>query len=142
MRHNKRLWKRYLGVNREEILSEVIRNTNWNWRSRGRRVFSSQYDMIHHRTPWLVLIYRNGDMVMIISIMCSLLPSSAKTWEYLRTRKDHLPWHKIVWFSEGIPQQSFTGCVFLVKGKIVGIIYFLPGPTLSLSGEMLPEDCL
>ena len=59
-------------------------------------------------TPWLVLIYRNGDMVMLISIMCSLLRSSAKTWEYLRTRKDHLPWHKIVWFSEGIPQQSFT----------------------------------
>ncbi|KAH0853813.1 hypothetical protein HID58_092860, partial [Brassica napus] len=53
-------------------------------------------------TPWLVLIYRNGDMVMLISIMCSLLRSSAKTWEYLRTRKDHLPWHKIVWFSEGV----------------------------------------
>ncbi|KAH0851157.1 hypothetical protein HID58_094948 [Brassica napus] len=70
---------------------------------------TSEFMFYQRWTPWLVLIYRNGDMVMLISISVVLF------YDLLRRHgkvfaQGRIIFHgiKLFGFSEGIPQQSFT----------------------------------
>ncbi|KAF2597059.1 hypothetical protein F2Q68_00011175 [Brassica cretica] len=97
----------YLGIRRSATLAEASSNNGWNIRRCGQRRYPQLCDSIavvptpeDTAGPDRVL-WRHDHEVFKPTF------SAAQTWNYLRTKRNKVPWRYLVWFPQAIPRQSF-----------------------------------
>ncbi|XP_018473781.1 uncharacterized protein LOC108845004 [Raphanus sativus] len=98
---------RYLGVQRSATLAEVASEDGWNLRRCAHRRYPHLCDKLAVTARPVATL--GPDIVLWRHGQDDFKPvfSASKTWEYLRVEKAVLPWHRIVWFPQAIPRQSF-----------------------------------
>lgn len=102
------LGPQYLGISRQALVSEAYENGEWKMISRGRRVYTNTYDRIESaQRPDVnlgrdVVLWRHNEDGYKDHF------SSARTWDQIRIRGQEVPWHHLVWYTQGVPRQAFT----------------------------------
>lgn len=98
---------RYLGIEREATVAAAASGTGWRVRSRGQWRFPEIYaklvavqalDCLSGNDKFL---WRQDNQEYKHGF------SSSQTWNQIRTKKQKVPWRKLVWFSQEVPRQSF-----------------------------------
>ncbi|XP_013625260.1 PREDICTED: uncharacterized protein LOC106331446 [Brassica oleracea var. oleracea] len=98
---------RYLCIPRQARVAEACPNEAWGMRGRGRRVFGDVYTAIENaqkpdaRRGSDVILWRHNEEDFKDHF------SAARTWDQIRVRGPEVPWHHLVWFTQGVPRHAF-----------------------------------
>ncbi|XP_022560180.2 uncharacterized protein LOC111206959 [Brassica napus] len=98
---------RYLGIPRQARVAEACPNEAWGMRGQGRRVFGDVYTAIENaqkpdaRRGSDVILWRHNEEDFKDHF------SAARTWDQIRVRGPEVPWHHLVWFTQGVPRHAF-----------------------------------
>lgn len=97
----------YLGISRSATLAEAVSGNGWNIRRCGGR----RYPLLCEKIAAAPLPDANTgpDIALWRHNQDDFKPafSAAKTWEYLREKRNKVQWHRLVWFPQAVPRQAF-----------------------------------